>query len=181
MPVRVLRRGALRLGSGIARRWWTARVRWTAGSCLGLVRANHRTDVTRQTHLGRNVHFNGLQIAGSGEVRIGDNFHSGPECLILTSMHDYDHGESLPYSSMSVDKPVLIGDNVWFGSRVTVIGEVTIGEGAIVQAGAVVVSDVPECAIVGGNPARQFKTRNLEHYRALRDQQSPGPAASRDR
>jgi acetyltransferase-like isoleucine patch superfamily enzyme len=57
---------------------------------------------------------------------------------------------------------------VWLGSRVTILGGVTIGEGAIIQAGAVVVSDIPKYAIAGGNPAKVFKYRDIEHYERLK-------------
>jgi len=53
----------------------------------------------------------------------------------------------------SVSKPVSIGDHVWVGTDVTVLGA-TIGDGAMVGAGSVVVTDVPEKALVAGNPAR---------------------------
>lgn len=48
------------------------------------------------------------------------------------------------------------------------IGGVVIGEGAIIQAGSVVVSDVPDCAIAGGHPAKVFSYRNKEHYYQLK-------------
>jgi len=48
------------------------------------------------------------------------------------------------------------------------LGGVRIGEGAIVQAGSVVVHDIPKCAIVGGNPAKVFKYRNKVHYYELK-------------
>ena len=63
----------------------------------------------------------------------------------------------------------MIHNNVWVGDRVIILGKVTIGEGAIIQAGAVVVKDVPAFAIVGGSPAQVFKTRNIEHYNELKD------------
>ena len=55
-----------------------------------------------------------------------------------------------------------------FGNRVTVVGGVSIGEGAIIAAGSVVTKDVPRCAIVGGNPARIIKYRNIEHFEKLK-------------
>lgn len=58
----------------------------------------------------------------------------------------------------------MIGNNVWLGSRVIILGCVTIGDGAIVQAGAVVTEDVELLAIVGGSPARKFKERDAGHY-----------------
>lgn len=140
----------------------------TVGSHQEPLVVNGPTRLTKNTTLGSNVNFNGLTIVGTGNVRIGDNFHSGPECLIISSFHDYDKGETIPYGRTSIDRDVEIGDNVWLGSRATILGGVTLGEGCIVQAGAVVVSDVPAGAIVGGNPARVFKHRDWEHYEKLK-------------
>ena len=87
---------------------------------------------------------------------------------MITSNHNYDFGECIPYDGTIIDKDVQIADNVWLGENVTVLGGVTIGEGAIIQAGSVVVSDIPACAIAGGSPARQFKERDKAHYEALK-------------
>ncbi len=127
------------------------------------------TRLSNNTHLGKNPSFNGMIINGLGRVVIGNNFHSGTEGLIITSIHNYDYGKKLPYDETHIEKPVVIQDNVWFGDRVTILGKVTIGEGAIVQAGAVVVKDVPPGAIVGGNPAQIFKYRDMDHYNELKN------------
>src|SRR5206468_5615407 len=55
-------------------------------------------------------------------------------------------------------RPIIIGDNVWVGSDAIIFPGVTIGEGAVVAAGAVVMSDVPAYTLVAGNPARQIRT-----------------------
>ncbi|MCQ2964441.1 MAG: acyltransferase, partial [archaeon] len=67
-----------------------------------------------------------------------------------------------------ISKEVVIEDNVWLGNRVIVLPGVTIGEGAIIQAGSVVVSDIPKCAIAGGHPAKVFKYRDIGHYEKLK-------------
>ena len=123
---------------------------------------------TKKTNIGNNCHFNGMHISGNGMVTIGNNFHSGKECLILTSFHNYDEGKSIPYDDTYINKDVTIGDNVWIGTRVIILGGVNIAEGAIIQAGSVVVSDVPYCAIIGGHPAKTFKYRDIEHYEQLK-------------
>ena len=128
-----------------------------------------KTKLSRQTILNRNPSFNGMIIAGSGEVIIGDNFHSGDNCIILTGNHNYDKGKKIPYDNTYINKKVIIGDNVWFGSRVIVLGGVTIGEGAIIQAGAVVVKSIVACGIAGGNPAIVFKYRDKNHYYSLKE------------
>lgn len=87
--------------------------------------------------------------------------------MIITANHNYE-GEKIPYDEQYVLKSVTIGDCVWFGNRVTVVGDVTIGEGRIIAAGAVVVNDVPPLAIVGGNPAKVIKYRDSEHYYKLK-------------
>lgn len=76
----------------------------------------------------------------------------------------------IPYDNTYVFKNVDIGDCVWFGNRVIVVGNVNIGEGAIIAAGAVVTKDVPPLAIVGGNPAKVIKYRDKEHYYKLKEQ-----------
>jgi chloramphenicol O-acetyltransferase type B len=146
----------------------TARVARQAKSVGTGLRVNGWSSVSRFTTLGNNVHFNGLAVSGSGEVTIGDNFHSGPGCLFLTENHDFDTGDALPYGTGRILKPIVIEDNVWLGSRVIVMGGVTIGEGAVIQAGSCVVSDIPRCAIAGGHPARVFSHRDMEHYERLK-------------
>lgn len=123
--------------------------------------------------LGKNVsvgchsNFNQMDIKGNGIVTFGDYFHSGFGCLIETQSHNYE-GEAIPYDNTFKRYEVHIGDFVWFGDRVLVCGNVTIGEGAIVAAGSVVVKDVPRCAIVGGNPAKIIKYRDIDHFNTLK-------------
>jgi acetyltransferase-like isoleucine patch superfamily enzyme len=133
------------------------------------LKVNFKTSLNRNTYLGKNVNFNGMKIRGKGEVRIGDNFHSGPECIILTQIHNYE-GTAIPYDNTYIKRKVIIEDNVWFGVRVLVLPGVTIGEGAIIQAGTVVVKDVPPLAIVGGHPGKVFKYRDKEHYYKLKSE-----------
>ncbi len=130
-------------------------------------KVNAHSSFTSNTYIGTNCHFNGMEIGGKGKVVIGNNFHSGKECMIITQNHNYE-GEAIPYDNTFVVKEIVIKDNVWLGSRVIVLGGVTIGEGAIIQAGSVVVSDIPNYAIAGGHPAKVFSSRNAEHYEKLK-------------
>lgn len=111
---------------------------------------NRFSVVSRKTYLGDNVNFNGIRISGCGKVFIGNNFHSGRECLIISQNHNYDYGKAIPYDDTYIAKDVSIGDNVWLGDRVIILGGCNIGEGAIIQAGSVVVGNIPPLAIVGG-------------------------------
>lgn len=129
----------------------------------GEVLINAKCKFNGKLHLGANDNFNGTVIKGNGKVIIGDNFHSGQDVLMLTSFHNY-MGTKIPYDETVITKDIVIGDNVWLGDRVIILGGVTVGEGAIIQAGSVVVSDIPKCVIAGGHPAKQFKCRDIEDY-----------------
>ena len=133
------------------------------------LKVNHYSKVTRYTILGKNVNFNGMNISGKGTVTIGSNFHSGTECKMITDFHNYE-GESIPYDDSYISKSISVEDNVWFGSHVLILGGVSIGEGAIIQAGSTVVHDIPACAIAGGHPAEVFKYRDKAHYYLLKEQ-----------
>ena len=150
--------------------YYTNRTRACAQACGENLHVNNRCDFQGKVYFGNNCNFNGMQVMGDGEVHFGDNFHSGIECMIITQNHNYDEGKAIPYDETYKLKKVVIEDNVWFGNRVIVVGNVTIGEGAIIAAGAVVVKDVPKCAIVGGNPAKVIKYRDIEHYEELKSQ-----------
>lgn len=120
--------------------------------------------------VGHHVSFNGMQITGWGRVKIGDYFHSGTNVKIMLGSHDYDHGEAIPYGEAVTHKNVVIDDFVWLGSDVTISGNVHIEEGAIVAIGSVVVKDVPPYAIVGGNPAKIIKYRDIDHFKKLKEE-----------
>ena len=130
---------------------------------------NRYSTVTSKTYLGKNVNFNGLRVIGGGNVHIGNNFHSGSGCLIMTTIHNYDNGTKIPYDETVIHKDVIIEDNVWLGINTIILPGVTISEGAIIQAGSVVTSNIPPCAIAGGHPAKVFKYRNKDHYYNLKD------------
>ena len=122
-----------------------------------------------------NVYFgNGRDIEVGDEVGLGSNFKSlnrilkigsylmmGEDVLFLGGGHNYDRTDVPMGHQTSRPKTQLeIGDDVWIGARVIVLpGCKKIGKGVIIGAGAVVTKDVPEYAIVGGNPAKVIKYR----------------------
>ncbi|CDG81595.1 acyltransferase [Janthinobacterium agaricidamnosum] len=150
------------------RKIYTRIVRMQCQSCHPRLTVNSKSWVSKTTTLGENVNFNGMEILGGGTVVIGANFHSGRNCLMITQEHNYDHGQAIPYDDSYLFKDIAIGDNVWLGDRVIVLGGVSIGEGAIIQAGSVVVKSIPAFAIAGGHPAKPFKSRDVEHYNRLK-------------
>lgn len=129
---------------------------------------NGPVHLTRHTELADHVSFNGVWTSGNGRLVIGRYFHSGDGLRIFTRNHNYDHGEAIPYDSTYTAKDVIIGDFVWIGSQVILLPGTTIGEGAIIQAGSVVHGAIPPFAIAGGNPAKVFAQRDVEHFNRLK-------------
>lgn len=163
------RSALLRLARSSRQLVLTALVQRMVGAHGPGLKVNGLTYLTRNTFLGANVNFNGLEVAGRGKVVIGDNFHSGPGCLFITQIHNFE-GDAIPYDREVLLRDITIEDNVWLGSRVIVIGGNRIGEGAIIQAGSCVTSDIPPCAIAGGHPAKVFKYRDRERYERLKQE-----------
>lgn len=117
------------------------------------------------THIGRNFFANfNLTVQDDGPVTIGDNVSLGPGCTICTPVHPMiakeragirnEKGEVHP---MCWAKPVVIGDNCWFGANVTVCPGVTIGPGCVIGAGAVVTRDIPANSFAAGVPCRVIR------------------------
>lgn len=104
----------------------------------------------------------GTYIECSGGVVIGRHFHCGRGLTIFSSNHNWRSTKSLPYDEKSILEPVSIGDAVWVGANVTILPGVTIGDAAIVAAGSVVVKDVGDGCVVGGNPAQVIAERDIE-------------------
>jgi len=110
-------------------------------------------------------------IEASGGVTIGRYFHTGRGLTIFSSQHEYEGASAIPYDHAIRARPVTIEDFVWCGVNVTILPGVTIGEGAIVAACSVVTTDVPPCAVVGGNPARVLKYRDAAHFQDLKSRE----------
>lgn len=128
-----------------------------------------RLQVAKNISLGNNVRIGERsRLSAVGGITIGNNVSLGPEVLIWSSNHNYYSPESLPFDRNSKLKPVKIEDNVWIGARACIAPGVTIGEGAVIAMGAVVTKDVPPCAVVGGNPAKVLKYRDIEKYNQLK-------------
>ena len=102
----------------------------------------------------------GLRSYVRGPLTIGKNVMMGPEVIILTNSHRFDSLEKPMIQQGSLPlKKVTISDDVWIGTRAIILPGVTIGKGVIVGAGAVVTKDVPDYAIVAGNPAKIIRSR----------------------
>lgn len=90
-------------------------------------------------------------------VAIGDRTQIGPGVQILTADHPRDPDQRR--AGLECGRPIRIGRNVWIGGGAIILPGVTVGDDAIIGAGAVVTRDVPEGVTVAGNPARVVPPR----------------------
>lgn len=102
----------------------------------------------------------GINAHVSGACVIGDYVLMGPNCTIYARNHEFsDVNIPIKFQGYQKERPVTIGDDVWIGANVTILPGVKIGSHSIIGACAVVTKDVPEYAIVAGNPAVVKKMR----------------------
>ncbi|MFE4350597.1 acyltransferase [Peribacillus butanolivorans] len=102
----------------------------------------------------------GVNCTLDGPVTIGNDVMIGPNVEIYTRNHRHDRID-VPMNSQGDEtyKEVIIGNDVWIGSRVIILPGVTIGNGAILGAASVISKNVEPYTIVVGNPARKVKSR----------------------
>ena len=106
------------------------------------------------THLGSRIYMNsGVTILDSARVVIGDGTLIGPRAQIICAQHHKDPVARA--AGMEIALPVRIGKDVWIGAAALIMPGVTLGDGAIVGAGAVVTRDVENGSTVVGVPARK--------------------------
>ena len=112
-----------------------------------------RCDYGFHIEVGENFFANyNFVVLDGNYVRIGDNVWIAPNVGIYAAGHPLDVEDRI--AGWEYAFPVTIGNNVWIGGGVQIIGGVTIGDNAVVAAGSVVIRDVPANTLVAGNPAR---------------------------
>lgn len=95
-----------------------------------------------------------------GVVYIGDNVLMGKECIGVTRNHGFIlKDELIRNQCYSEEKPIVIGNDVWIGHRVTILPGVKIADGTVIGAGSVVTKNTEPYSVVAGNPARIIKYR----------------------
>lgn len=114
--------------------------------------------------IGNKVGMSNTTIVSTKSVQIGNNIIIGGGTTIVDSdFHSLNpkHWHTLNDALNMVSKPVIIKDNVFIGMDVIILKGITVGENAIISAGSVVVRNVPDNEIWGGNPAVFIKKREL--------------------
>jgi acetyltransferase-like isoleucine patch superfamily enzyme len=136
----ILRKRGIRIGQG-------ARI---AGGSRFIGRG--RMTVGAQTWLGPY----GLYVTHpDASIQIGARCDIAPEVCFVTGTHDF--GDAGRRAGRGKALPILVGDGCWLGARVTVLGGASIGDGAIIAAGAVVAADIPPHTLAGGVPAKVIR------------------------
>ena len=112
------------------------------------------SDFGKNIHVGENVFINACcHFQDHGGVTIGDGCQIGHNVVFAT----LNHGLQPEERGITYPAPIVLGKNVWVGSNSTILQGVTIGDNAVIAAGAVVTKDVEPGTIVGGVPARFIK------------------------
>ena len=118
------------------------------------------TDCGKNLRIGKNVFINaGCHAQDQGGLTLGDGCLIGHGVIFCTLNHAPEperRGDMLP-------APIVLGRDVWVGAGARILPGVTVGDGAIVGAGAVVTRDVPPRTVVAGVPARVIKTLDAPH------------------
>ena len=112
----------------------------------------------RKVSIGDRCSFGALVVLDAHDrITIGNDCMFAVRVTVSTATHDYGN---TPMNSVTLTRPVIIGNDVWLGVGATVLPGVTIGDGAVIGAQALVTKDVPPRAIVVGVPARVVKYRD---------------------
>ena len=112
------------------------------------------TDFGKNTHIGDNVFINACcNFQDHGGIFIGDRCQIGHNVVFAT----LNHGLKPEERRTMTPAPIVLGKNVWVGSNSTILQGVTVGDNAVIAAGAVVTKDVAADTVVGGVPARKLK------------------------
>ncbi|AKP03934.1 DapH/DapD/GlmU-related protein [Companilactobacillus pabuli] len=124
-------------------------------------------DFGPQVNLGKNIYINkNVNMVSLGGVNIEDNVLIGPKAIIISINHDQNEKNRRNL----IPKSVHLKKNSWIGAGAIVLPGITIGKNSIVGAGSVVTKDVPDNAVVVGNPAKVIKKLENENKRGNRNE-----------
>jgi len=143
--------------------WYRHILGWRMGPNVAIFMGQHvqmaKIRGSGKVSIGKNTVINwDCMLYTTGGLIIGENVSISAGVWLVTGTHEMNHPQFI-----DTYKPIVISDYVWIGMRATILGGVTIGEGAVVMAGAVVTRDVPPYAVVGGLPAKVIRQRELQN------------------
>lgn len=120
-----------------------------------IINVPFQTDFGRHIHFGKNIYVNKeVFMVDLGGIFIEDNVLIGPRAKLISVNHPLNSADRHKLEL----KSVIIKKNAWIGADATILPGVTVGENAVVAAGAIVSKDVPANTVVAGVPAKIIKT-----------------------
>jgi len=119
--------------------------------------------------IGENVSIgNNSFISANNSIEIGDNVIMSAYVFITDHDHGFEMEKNLNEQPLTENGFVKIGDNVFLGTKSSILKNVSVGERTVIAANAVVTKDVPAYSIVAGNPARIIKKYDFEKKEWIR-------------
>jgi galactoside O-acetyltransferase len=119
-------------------------------------KGKERIDFGDNVYLNSNVMINADQ---GGKIKIGSNVLFGPNVVVRASNHQFQDRNVPILDQGHKEGTIMIGDDVWIGANAVVLLDLTVGNGAIIAAGAVVTGNVEAYSIVAGVPAKKIADR----------------------
>ena len=140
--------------------WYRRILGWQIGPNAAIFMGQH-VQMSRirnqKVSIGKNTVINwDCMLYTTGGLIIGEDVSISAGVWLVTGTHDINHPQFI-----DTYKPIVIKNYVWIGMRATILGGVTVGEGAVVMAGAMVTRAVPAFSVVGGVPAKVIIQRQL--------------------
>lgn len=130
------------------------------------IRYPSRVSIGQYVAVNRDCRFFASHFFRNVTIRIEDHVAIAPGVTMFAAGHDY-HLYNLP----DIAKSITIEKYVWIGGNSTILPGVTVGEGAVVAAGSVVTKNVGPYTVVGGNPARFIKKREMREQNNGREKE----------
>jgi len=116
----------------------------------------------KNIEIGHNVYINHHTelLARDVGISIGNYVMIGQHSILITDNHTYKDADKLIITQGSINEKIIVEDDVWIGSHVTILAGVTVGKGSVLAAGSVITKDVAPYSVVGGVPARIIRMRS---------------------
>lgn len=119
------------------------------------------------------MYYGNMLLAWNHKITIWNGCHFAMNILLITYSHAFnlEDIETIPYDRRLTGSDIVINDGVWIGTKVTILGGVTVWKWAVLAAWSVVTKNVPDFEVWGGNPAKKISVRkNIERFEMLHAQ-----------
>jgi acetyltransferase-like isoleucine patch superfamily enzyme len=130
---------------------------WLSRGCYLIAGRDAEIVIERRAYIGHRCLF-----YGHGGIHVGRDVLLANDVQLVCGNHTFARRDIPIRSQPTVERPIVIGDDVWLGASAIVLGGVTVGNGSVVAAGAVVTRDLPPYSIARGVPAEIVGVRGEE-------------------